>query len=242
MGELKPSGFHQDSAATTSSPIPPNPAGTAGKSSPTPGLAAEPNSPTSISFSQPSAASTHKQKLSPKSALRTATLSEAGLTSNEKSCKPYWSKFCQEISDWLSLPTLTGWREEALTGFDGSASRTGVRSWFSTKQVSVGNAKLLRISSPSLTASAPDSTDSANTKLRSRKIRIYPSSELNKTWRKWLAACRYCYNQAIALQRSGKRLSKLQLRNEIMQGDLPQWVKETPCHIRQNAIFDAHLA
>jgi putative transposase len=32
------------------------------------------------------------------------------------------------------------------------------------------------------------------------------------------------------------------LRNEVMQGDLPQWVKETPCHIRQNAIFDAHLA
>jgi putative transposase len=27
-----------------------------------------------------------------------------------------------------------------------------------------------------------------------------------------------------------------------MQGDLPQWVKETPCHIRQNAIFDAYLA
>jgi putative transposase len=27
-----------------------------------------------------------------------------------------------------------------------------------------------------------------------------------------------------------------------MQGDLPQWVKETPCHIRQNAVFDAHLA
>ena len=69
-----------------------------------------------------------------------------------------------------------------------------------------------------------------------------PSSDLNKVWRKWLAACRYCYNQAIALQRSGKRLSKLKLRNEVMQSDLPQWVKETPCHIRQNAIFDAHLA
>jgi len=27
-----------------------------------------------------------------------------------------------------------------------------------------------------------------------------------------------------------------------MQSDLPEWVKETPCHIRQNAIFDAHLA
>ncbi|MBW4491622.1 MAG: transposase [Oscillatoria princeps RMCB-10] len=100
----------------------------------------------------------------------------------------------------------------------------------------------MRTSSLSFTASAPGSTDSESTKLRSRKIRIYPSPELNKAWRKWLAACRYCYNQAIALQRSGQRLSKLKLRNEIMQGDLPQWVKETPCHIRQNAIFDAYHA
>jgi putative transposase len=61
-------------------------------------------------------------------------------------------------------------------------------------------------------------------------------------WRKWLAACRYCYNQAIALVRSGRRLSKLKLRNEVMQSDLPEWVKETLCHIRQNAVFDAHLA
>ncbi|MCT7975940.1 hypothetical protein [Laspinema olomoucense] len=44
------------------------------------------------------------------------------------------------------------------------------------------------------------------------------------------------------MQKSGKRLSKLKLRNEVMQSDLPAWVKETPCHIRQNAIFDAHLA
>lgn len=27
-----------------------------------------------------------------------------------------------------------------------------------------------------------------------------------------------------------------------MQSDLPKWVKETPCHLRQNAIFDAHQA
>lgn len=27
-----------------------------------------------------------------------------------------------------------------------------------------------------------------------------------------------------------------------MQSDLPDWVKETPCHIRQNAIFDAYQA
>ncbi|MET0115772.1 MAG: helix-turn-helix domain-containing protein, partial [Limnospira maxima] len=52
---------------------------------------------------------------------------------------------------------------------------------------------------------------------------MYPSPELNQVWRKWLAACRYCYNQAIALSRSGKRLSKLKLRNKVMQSDLPEW-------------------
>ncbi|MDT9211837.1 MAG: transposase, partial [Limnospira sp. PMC 1236.20] len=26
---------------------------------------------------------------------------------------------------------------------------------------------------------------------------MYPSLELEKTWKKWLAACRYCFNQAM---------------------------------------------
>lgn len=34
----------------------------------------------------------------------------------------------------------------------------------------------------------------------------------------------------------------MKLRNIIMQFNLPEWVQETPCHIRQNAIFDAHQA
>jgi putative transposase len=94
-----------------------------------------------------------------------------------------------------------------------------------------------------LISSVADSTDSGSISLQSKKIRIYPSVELEKTWKKWLAACRYCFNQAIAMQRqSTTRIGKLKLRNLVMQSDLPQWVKETPCHIRQNAIFDAHQA
>jgi putative transposase len=93
------------------------------------------------------------------------------------------------------------------------------------------------------TSSVAGSTDSENISLQSRKIRIYPTPELEKVWKKWLAASRYCFNQAIAMQRqSTTRFGKLKLRNQVMQSDLPQWVKETPCHIRQNAIFDAHQA
>ncbi|WP_197285418.1 helix-turn-helix domain-containing protein [Planktothricoides sp. SR001] len=96
---------------------------------------------------------------------------------------------------------------------------------------------------PLFTSSVANSTDLQNISLQSKKIRIYPSPELEKIWKKWRAACRYCFNQAIAMQRqSTTRIGKLKLRNLVMQSDLPQWVKETPCHIRQNAIFDAHQA
>jgi len=57
-----------------------------------------------------------------------------------------------------------------------------------------------------------------------------------------LAGCRYCFNQAISYQKENGKISKLKLRNHIMQSDLPEWVKEVPSHIRQNAIFDAHQA
>ena len=84
--------------------------------------------------------------------------------------------------------------------------------------------------------------DLENTSLRCKKIQIYPSLELNRIWKQWSAACRYVYNQAIAYQRKNGRTTKLRLRNMIMQSELPQWVKDTPCHIKQNAIFDAHRA
>lgn len=66
--------------------------------------------------------------------------------------------------------------------------------------------------------------------------------ELKAQWNKWVAACRYCFNQAIDYQKKNGRIGKGKLRNIIMQSELPQWVKDTPCHIRQNAIFDAHQA
>ncbi|HEY9779354.1 MAG TPA: transposase [Leptolyngbyaceae cyanobacterium] len=98
------------------------------------------------------------------------------------------------------------------------------------------------MSSLSSTVLAADSTDLENTNLRSKKIQIYPDSNLKKEWNKWVAACRYCFNQAIAYQKKNERVSKLKLRNIIMNSDLPEWVKSAPCHIRQNAIFDAHGA
>ncbi len=132
MGGLKPSEPHRDSAephrdsaATTSSPTSPNLAGTEEKWSSAPESAVGLPGPTSTGRSQPSVASTRKPKCSKGAATLTSLKSVAGSTSSEKSCKPYWNKFCQEMSDWLALPRKTDWQEKALTCFGGSASKTG---------------------------------------------------------------------------------------------------------------------
>jgi putative transposase len=71
---------------------------------------------------------------------------------------------------------------------------------------------------------------------------VYPEGELHKLWKQWLAAARYCYNQAISLLKSNPKLSAYSLRDAVMNSDLPGWVKRCPNHPRENAIFDAHDA
>ncbi len=170
--------------------------------------------------------------------------------SSDPSCLPYWNESCKVLSDVLLWSTKTGWQDmpdgrlspTGLTCSDGYASGTGVNSWFSMTQTLVRSEKSLKTSSPSCTASAVGFVDCASTKLQSKKIRIYPEPALAKIWKQWQAACRYCYNQAIAYQRQHGRIGKYKLRNLIMNSDLPEWVKATPCHIRQNAIFEAWQA
>lgn len=223
----------QDSVGTTSSPIQLS-LDLFGLQLSTLELAVAPNNQTSIDKLQPLSPSTPRQKSLAKL--------EVDSTLKEKSFKPYWSELCKELSDALWWRTRIGSPDLGLTTSDGCVASTGVKSWYSTKQHSVQSVNLPKISLQSSTVSALDSTDCENTSLRSRKIQIYPSIELNRVWKQWNAACRYVYNQAVAYQKKNGRTSKLKLRNTIMQSNLPEWVKDTPCHIRQNAIFDAHQA
>ncbi len=79
-----------------------------------------------------------------------------------------------------------------------------------------------------------------------KKIRLYPSKELHKVWKRWLAAYRYYYNETIVLLRcydgvlkvSAEQLDKLLQQIET----IPDWVKTLPGHQRQEACFEAYDA
>lgn len=88
--------------------------------------------------------------------------------------------------------------------------------------------------------------DSGNTSLKSKKIRVYPETELKMTWRKWLAASRYCYNAGMAILRDtyleGLKLpGAYDLRKRVMS-NIPEWVNSTPYNLRSAAVLDAHAA
>lgn len=88
--------------------------------------------------------------------------------------------------------------------------------------------------------------DSGNTSLKSKKIRVYPETELKITWRKWLGASRYCYNAGMAILRDtyfeGLKLpSAYDLRKRVMS-KIPEWVNSTPFNLRGAAVLDAHAA
>ena len=179
-----------------------------------------------------------------------------------RDCSPFWDEFSKEISELLWLPTKTDSQGLDLTLSNGYVSNLIAKSWFSTKITSVPTKSLLPISSPSCTVSPAGFIPLENTPSKSKnsykkaprhkrkkaapnrtlKIRVYPEAKLHKVWKQWLAAARYCYNQAISLIKSNPSLSAYSLRDAVRDSDLPDWVKNAPNHPRENAIFDAHDA
>ena len=186
-----------------------------------------------------------------------------------RSSSPFWSESSTAISNVLSLPTQTDWSDSDLNWLSGCALNLSANSWFSTTASSVQSKNSLQICCPSSTVSVRGFTDSENTLFKSkktykkktrhstssstkpqpnsvRKIRLYPSKELHKVWKRWLAQYRYYYNETIALLRclqgsmkiSAESLDKLLQQIET----IPDWVKEIPGHQRQEACFEAYDA
>ena len=198
----------------------------------TPGSVAISSEKTSTDRLATSKVSTRKPKSS--------KISEADSASKGKRCLPFWDRSCQEISQQLWSDTKTDSQGLAVISSSGSVSKTIVNSWFSVEMSCLQNEKWLKISLPSSTSLVADSTVLESTNLLSKKIRVYPETELAAKWRTWIAASRWCYNQAIAILKNEK-IGKYDLRKRIM-GSAPDWVSEQPYNPRQMAVFQAFEA
>jgi putative transposase len=167
-------------------------------------------------------------------------------TTKEKVYNPFWDKFCLETSNKLYAATKIDLQGLDLNLSILCATPTILNSWFSTVLIYLPKKSLLKTSLQLSTSLVADYTDSENTKLKSKKIRIYPELKLRKLYKRWFAAARYCYNSAIAYQKNcfinnQKQPTKYDLRKIIMDS-IPKWVDDCPYALRANAVFDAKTA
>jgi putative transposase len=178
---------------------------------------------------------------------------------------PFWTEFSQAISNVLWLPTQTDWCDSDSSLLSGCVKKQAANSWFSMSLSSLQNNNWFRICCPSSTVSVAGFTDCGNTKNKSgkpykktarhahaknptkqppnsvQKIRVYPTPDLHKVWKQWLAAYRWVFNWAIAELKKGfdGDLQKAYRASTL----IPEWVRSLPGHQGQEACdeaFDAH--
>ena len=175
--------------------------------------------------------STQKQKLS--------ETSEVESTSKEKGLEPYWNGLCKVISSKLLLPIGIDSPVSALTLYDTSLNKTVANSWFLTKQNTVRRKNSHRIFSQSCTSSVAECTGSEVTVTKSKKIRVYPTTEQREILRQWFGTARFTYNKTVALLNDTDTKANWKAIKTGILHDLPQWSKKTPYQIKSVAIRDA---
>ena len=172
--------------------------------------------------------------------MRSSKTTDQGSTGNGRDLQPYWTPSCEEKSTELLSRTETG-----CAGSDSSCSRelqpqTLAKSWFSTKHAFHQKKSLFRTSSASSTFSVADYTDSENTLLRCRKIRIYLDAENRRKARRYFGLSRYWYNKAVEHIRDIARIPRPSaLLRQLQEQEQNGWAFDCPQRIRLHAVIEA---
>lgn len=163
------------------------------------------------------------------------------LTSKEKDCKPYWNDLCKEISSKLWLPIEINLQDSDLTLLSSLPGKMVGKSWFSTisyKQVKKQSLPKTYLQS-FITSPAKCMGEEV---IRSRKIRIYPTANQRKLYKRWFGTSRFVYNETINHINSPNKENHWMGAAKVILNNLPTWAKEVPYQIKKIAVEDAYLA
>lgn len=164
---------------------------------------------------------------------------EVDLTSKEKDLCGYWTESCLEISQKLLSLTETGGVGSDSRYLNILQNKTTANSWFSITHNSALKKSLLKTLFPLSMFSHVAFTDSGNTLIKSKKIRIYPSNNDISRFKQYLGLTRYWFNQAIEyLRQDGTKASIMEVR-KIQKDNHPDWAYDCPQRIREHAMIDA---
>lgn len=83
------------------------------------------------------------------------------------------------------------------------------------------------------------SATTAETPLKTKKIRIYPTAEQRAVLRRMIGTARFAFNQTVEyLKQDGTKANWMAIKGEILH-NLPDWAKEIPYQVKSVAVRDA---
>jgi len=165
------------------------------------------------------------------------------LIGKEKVLKPFWNSHCQEISQKLWSPTGIDYVDLRLNYLSLSSNSTTLGSSFLIKkQINplIGNSPTTSFLSSMSIPVDPWVKEG----IRTRKVRLYPTAQQQKTLRQWMGTCRHIYNRSLNNINEGSEPNPtfFSLRNKYVTAKnntlIHQWELDTPKDIRAGALQD----
>lgn len=194
--------------------------------------------------------------------MKSLKILEVGLTSRGRDLRPFWDTQSKENSKEWWLPTKTDCVVSDSTLLNGSLkSFPKGKSWFSTKVTVPQNKKSLQTYYRSLMSSQQKSMVSENIEqksnksliqrpksnfatngLKSKTIRIYPTTNQKLILKSWFGMFRWFYNRTIDYTSENKIYEFRKVRNNMRVNSkfvLPEWCEnDIPPRIIAGAISD----
>lgn len=169
------------------------------------------------------------------------------LTLIEKDFIPFWMPHSTELSKKLWFPIKTDYVDSELNLSTGLLPEEEENSLFwSSNKLNPQNKNLRKTLCPLSQCLTVDKWEEDDIRLKTLKIKMYPTLEQRAILSKWRNTHRYVYNKTLEYSNKNKEYNFQNLRNVLVSyntekgvnPNIQLWELETPKDIRANAIDD----
>ena len=175
--------------------------------------------------------------------LTSCKMSEADSISKGKDFSPFYDGLCKEISSHLLSHIEIDYADSALNCSNSCSNKTVENSWFSISQRFHPNKNLQKTFSQSFTSSLAECTVLEDTRIKSRKIRIYPTQQQKMLFNQWFGISRLCFNKAVDKYNNRAKDCKdswMDVAKQVLSENGEDYVKTVPYQIKKIAVKDCY--
>ena len=168
---------------------------------------------------------------------------EADSISKGKGFSPFYDELCKEISSHLLSHTEIDCADSVSNCSNLCSNKTVENSWFSTSQRFHHNKNSQKTFSQFFTSSLAECTVLGDTRIKSRKIRIYPTQQQKQLFNQWFGISRLCFNKSVDKYNNRAKDCKdswMDVAKQVLSENGEDYVKAVPYQIKKIAVKDCY--